>query len=475
MTGTLTGAICEHVAAFDASTLPREARDGAARALLDGLGVMLAASGMADEVKPFHAYALDQGGTPEATILGFGDRVPAPLAAFVNGAMAHALDFEDTFDAAPVHPNASLLAAALPVLESGGASAGVRRAAASATTSGRELLAAIAIGGDLTCRLAVALRRRMEAGGWYPPPILGAFGATAAVARLMRLTPVQIADAFSLTLCGATMPGELKHAADATIRAVREAFPAQLAVTSCRLAASGVRGFAAPFEGEDGFYRLYANGEYDAPTLTGGLGHEFLAARLTFKRWPSCRGTHAYIEAVRALRAKHAFRVDDVLSIHAEGGSIQRMLAMPAERKRAPATAIDAKFSIPFTIAAALVDGDVTLDTFAAPGLRDARRLEIAARVQFVERRELDGEAAAGDVTLELRDGRRLHESVAQAAGHPGRPLGDAALIEKFVDCTSRAARPLADGAARALAARVLALDGVPDAALSLAAESISP
>lgn len=468
MTGTLTRAICEHVAAFDASTLPPEAREGAARALLDGLGVMLAASGLADEVRPFRALALAQGGTPESTIVGFGDRVPAPLAAFVNGAMAHALDYEDTFDAGPAHPNASLLAAALPVIECGDA----RR-----RVTGREFLTAIAIGGDLVCRMSLALRRRMEVGGWYPPPILGAFGATAAVARLMRLSAAQVADAFSLTLCGATMPGELKHARETTLRAVREAFPAQLAVTSCRLAAAGVRGFEAPFEGEDGFYRLYANGEYDAGELTHGLGTTFRAAQLTFKRWPSCRGTHAYIEAVRSLRAAHAFTADDVVAIRAEGGAIQRMLALPPERKRAPATAIDAKFSVPFTIAATVVDGDVTLDSFGADRLREPRRLALAARVEFIERRELDGKAAAGAVTLELRDGRRLHEHVAQAVGHPGRPLGVDALLAKFVDCASRAARPLDARTARALAARIRELDSSADAvaALSFAGESRSP
>lgn len=457
MKPAVTSTICEHVAGAASDALSPGARRGAARALLDGVGVMLAASGLADEARPFHSLAVAQGGAPEAAIVGYGDRVPAPLAAFVNGAMAHALDYEDTFDAGPVHPNASLLAAVLPVVQS------VER------TSGSDLLAAIAIGGDLVCRLSLALRRRMEAGGWYPPPILGAFGATAAVARVMRLTPAQVADAFSLTLCGATMPGELKHSADTTLRAVREAFPAQLAVTSCRLAAAGVRGFDTPFEGEDGFYRLYANGEYDADALLRGLGETFHAAELTFKRWPSCRGTHAYIEATRALRAAHHFEATDVASIRAEGGAIQRMLALPVERKRAPATAIDAKFSIPFTIAATLTDGDVTLDTFTSEGLRDPSRLSLAARVDFVERRELDGEPAAGSVTLELRDGRRLHHHVAHAWGHPGRPLDDDALIAKFVDCAARAARPLAASTANSLAHRILAIADSTDASAALA------
>jgi 2-methylcitrate dehydratase PrpD len=94
----------------------------------------------------------------------------------------------------------------------------------------------MAAGGDLACRMGLALDRRMEEGGWYPPPILAGFGAAAGAAMLLGLGPAQIRDCLSLDLCQVTMSGEIKYSTGTVIRAVREAFPAQAAVQSALLA-----------------------------------------------------------------------------------------------------------------------------------------------------------------------------------------------------------------------------------------------
>lgn len=442
--------LARHVAAYPSAALPPATAAAAARALLDGIGVMLAASGLSGDIAPFVALARD--GQGAAPILGTGASSAPALAALANGAMAHAIDFEDAFDAAPCHPNAALLPAVLAL------------AAVRPDVSGRDLLAAIAIGCDLVCRLGLALERAMEEGGWYPPPILGAFGAAAAAARLCRLDPRQVLDAFSLMLCQVSTPGEIKHSRDTVIRAVREAFPAQAAVQVALLAAAGVRGFDAPFEGESGFYRLFAGGNFDRAALEHGLGERFWIERLTFKRWPACRGTHAYIEAVQHLGATHDFAADDIVEIVATGGPVQRMLVEPADRKAAPSTAIDAKFSIPYTIAATVLDGDIGLDSFTPPALsRDAAR-RLGALVRF---EQVPGwgraQAASGGVTIVLADGRRLHAAVETALGHPDRPLDDAALVAKFVTCAGRAARPFADPGAHDLAATILSIGEAAD------------
>lgn len=437
--------LARHVAGYPSAALPAAAASAAARALLDGIGVMLAASGMSGDVAPF--VRLAQEGQGAAPILGVGTCTAPALAALANGAMAHALDFEDAFDAAPCHPNAALLPTVLAL------------AATRPDVSGRDLLAAIAIGCDLVCRLGLALERPMEEGGWYPPPILGAFGAVAAAARLCRLDTRQVLDAFSLMLCQVSTPGEIKHGHDTVIRAVREAFPAQAAVQVALLAAAGVRGFDAPFEGKNGFYRLFAGGSFDRAALKDGLGERFWGERLTFKRWPACRGTHAYIEAVQRLITAHRFAADDVVEIVATGGPVQRMLVEPADRKAAPATAIDAKFSIPYTIAATLLDGDVGLDSFTPEALsrEDARRL--GARVRFEQAPGWGrAQAASGGVTIVLADGRRLELMIDTALGHPDRPLDDAALVTKFVACAGRAAQPLDELQAHDLVATILSI-----------------
>ena len=453
----LSAAIAAHVADYRAASLPNAALHAAKRALLDGIGVMLAASGVSPDVVPFIDYAAAQGSGP-ARILGTGIGATVQMAAFANGAMAHALDFEDAFDAAPSHPNASLLPAALAIVQSEG------------LVSGTELLAAIAIGCDLVCRLGLSLRREMEAGGWYPPPILGAFGAVAAAGRLRRLDAQQMRDAFSLLLCQVTMPGEIKHSRDTVIRAVREAFPAQAAVQASALARAGVLGFDAPFEGESGFFRLYADGQFDPAVILDGLGERFWIEQLSFKRWPACRGTHAYIEAAQLLRARDAIDPMAIVEIVATGGAVQRMLVEPAARKQAPSTVIDAKFSIPFTIAAALIDEQVTLDSFDADSLADPLKRAIAARVRFVQHSVWGREkAASGGLVLTLADGTHHEHWVEIAAGDASRPIDDVALTEKFRDCARRAKVPLAPPAIEELLQRLWLIDTAADVRAPLA------
>ena len=326
------------------------------------------------------------------------------------------------------------------------------------------MIAAVAIGCDLVCRLGLSLRRTMEEGGWYPPPILGAFGATAAAARLLGLTPREVTDAFSLLLCQVSCPGEIKYSADTDIRALREAFPARAAVVSAQLAARGVRGFAAPLEGKSGFYRLYVGGAYDPADLLDGLGEHFWIDRLSFKPWPACRGTHGYIEAITALRREHGIGAGDVAELRLEGGEVQRMLFEPEQQKKRPATASDAKFSLPFSAALALVRGGVGLDDFDETARRDPELLSVAGRVGYAQRPGWGRDrAAAAAVELVLRNGSSLSAELDVPLGHPDRPLSDDQLRSKFVDCAGRAANPIATAEAERLAERMMRLEETPD------------
>lgn len=410
--------------------------------LLDAMGVMLGASGMAGEVAPFVRVAAGDG---PCRILGTGMTASAPMAALANGAMAHALDYEDALDGAPIHPNASLVPALLALAQAEGG------------VDGQRFLTALAVGCDVGCRMAMALRQRMEVGGWYPPPILAGFGAVAGAASLLGLSAHQVRDAFSLMLCQNVMPGEIKHSQGTVIRAVREGFPAQAAVLSALLAREGVAGFEQPLEGKGGFYALYAGGRFDAGDLLDGLGQRFWIEALTFKRWPSCRGTHAMIEMARAMQVASG----DIARIEVGVDAIQTMLCEPLARKQAPATAIDAKFSIPFTLALALVRGDVGLDDFDAASLADPAVLAMAAKVTPHVLEGADWHGAGGHLTLHLHDGRSISPRQEDALGCPARPLGQEALVAKFLDGAARAKVPPADpqGIARA----ILSLEHCPD------------
>lgn len=440
-----------HIASARWEHLPEAAREGARRVLLDAVGVTYAASGLSPEAAPFIALARANGAGPCA-ILGTAERVQPLGAALANGALAHAVDYEDAFDRAPAHPNASLVPVLLALAQSEGA------------IDGRRFLSALAVGGDVACRIALSLRQPMEQGGWYPPPIVAAFGAVAGAANLLGLTAEQTKDALSLTLCQVTMPGEIKNSRRTVLRAVRDAFPAQAALTAALLAREGVAGFETPLEGKAGFYALYAGGLFEPGDLTDGLGVHYWGADLTFKPWPSCRGTHPFIEMALDLAGRHGFVADDIASVEVSVDDVQTMLVEPLERKQAPEVAIDAKFSIPFTVALALVRGGVRLDSFGMESLSDTRILAMAAKVMpVVTALPAWQRGVGGAMRVTLRDGV-VHEAfVANALGCPDRPLSDGAQRAKFIDCLSRAAVPVGLESAQSLAERILALDAYED------------
>ena len=456
MTASISQALGSFVANTRYEDLPEHTRQMAKRCLLDGLGVSLAATGL-DVCRPFVEFAVEQGGRPESTAFATGARVPAPLAAFANGALAHALDFEDAHDRALLHPNAPTIPASLAVCEAFG------------PMDGKELISALVLGCDVSCRIGLALRVPLDDYGWYPPPIIAAFGATAAVGRLLKLSESQLIDAFSLTLCQATCSAELKFSPHSDIRAVRDAFPAQIGVTSALLARKGVKGFDLPFEGRAGFFALYARGAYESKALTRELGERFEIDDIAFKPWPSCRGTHVYIEASAQLVREHRIDPKDVANVRLLGSRLNLMLAEPLAQKRRPAKAIDAKFSLPFTVATAMLRGTVTLDDFTDAALNDPAVLDLASRVHF----EADPTRAAtagpdvlrGSVELELKGGERLKLEIEEPSGSPKRPASDEALVAKFRDCCRRARSQPSAARIESLAERIMTLETCPNAA----------
>jgi len=457
MTEAISQALASFVAHTGYESIPEHTRRMAKRCLLDGLGVSLAATGLAGVCRPFVEFAVEQGGRPESTVFAIGARVPAATAAFANGALAHALDFEDAHDRALLHPNAPTIPAALAVCEAFG------------PIDGKELIAALVLGCDVACRIGLALRVPLDEYGWYPPPIIAAFGATAAVGRLLKLNDSQLIDAFSLTLCQATCSAELKFSPNSDIRAVRDAFPAQIGVTSALLARKGVKGFDRPFEGRAGFFALYARGAYEPEALTHGLGERFEIDDIAFKPWPSCRGTHVYIEGSAQLVREHRIDPKDVVGVRLLGSRLNLMLAEPIAQKRRPATAIDAKFSLPFTVATAMYRGTVTLDDFTDAALSNPVVLDLASRVHF----EADPTRATtsgpgilcGSVELELKNGERLKLEIEEPSGSPQRPASDEALIAKFRNCCGRARSQPTAATIDSWVERIMTLETCPNAA----------
>lgn len=418
----LSLALAERYAALRFADLPPAAVHAAGISLVDGLAVMLAASRLEPATAPFAAHAVALGGGGACTLLGHAGRATAPYAALANGALAHALDYEDTHDGARLHPNAALIPAVLALAEE-------------RQSDGRQLLLALVAGSDFACRLGLALDGDPAARGWYHPPMLSALGAALGAAVLLGLTPPQMVAALSLAGTQFALNDELKRSPETHLRAVRDGLAARAAVEAVLLAERGVTGAEAPLEGESGLFAMLTGGPARQAALLDRLGERFEGEAVGIKLWPCCRGTHAGIAAALQLRGE-GVDADDIADIAVTVAPPDDMLLVPAAQKQQPRTAIDAKFSIPFTMASALAGGPPTLATFSPEALGAPRVLALAGKVRLAAVR--DGLRGV-EVEARLADGavRRLR------AVPPAVPVAARAtlaeLAEKLEDCLVRA------------------------------------
>ena len=441
--------LARHVAS---AVVPAEVRALTRRAVIDAIGVMTAASGLGEGCEAFAALAKESGEGGPCTVLGFDFRTSPIMAAFANGAMAHALDFEDTHDATLVHPHAAVVPAALAVAEFSGG------------VSGRDFLDAVAIGADLSCRLALGLTESVEKRGFYFIPMLSAYGAAAAAARVLKLSESEIVQSLALASCQAVFSDALVAYPPSHLRAVRDGFSARAGVTAALLAHRGLQAFDRPIEGPGGLYANFARGKFDAERMLRALGQDYEGAKVSFKPWPSCRGTHAFVEAALSMAREQAIDVDRVERIDVTVSPFFAVLCEPPEQKRRPKTAIDAKFSIPFTIAVALGQGDVTLRDFSQKRLADPQLHALADKVHHtVEPGWTLEQSTRGALSLSLADGRNVTREVIDPLGHPHNPMDERAMRRKFEDCLAVARHPIDAAAVRRMAERLEGIEQVED------------
>jgi 2-methylcitrate dehydratase PrpD len=422
MTKSIDFTIAQFVVNTDYNGIPQRVIEVAKKSILDTLGVTLAASTLGEGCKEFVKLAERWGGR-ESTILGFGVKTSPPMAAFANGSMAHALDYEEIHDKALVHPSAQTFPALLAISESIGG------------VSGKDFMAAFVLGNELTVRLGLALTRNPLELGWYPPPILGAMGATVAGSKLLGLSEREVLSALSLTLCQTSCSAEIIYSPKSVIRAVRDAFPAMAAVISPMLAKEGIAGFERPISGEGGFFRMYARDNYQSSMLMKDLGKIYEYVDVSLKPWPSCRGTHPFIQAAIAIAEENDIRAEEVGNVHLLVGPLNRMLCEPIESKRAPRTSIEAKFSLPFTVATALIERRVGLDSFLEHNLANKEVLDLAKKVTYEVK--YGYKPTEGEIIIKNRDGRSYLKKVDsdELYGTPSNPLTKDFLMKKFVEC----------------------------------------
>lgn len=439
----------DFVTGFRLDAVPPALLARAKLSLLDAFGIGLACASY-DFARRLAAALASFGDSGEYPVIGMDVRLPLRDAAHLNGTVIHGLDFDDTHGEAVVHTSSS----AAPTALLGGLAAGA---------SGAGMLAAFIVASECSSRIGAAARGGFHEKGFHPTGVVGAFGATLGAGYLGRLNRDQLLDAQGIVLSKAA--GSMQFLDDgAWTKRNHAGWASACALTAVAMARHGFVGPRAPYRGRFGLFALHTRDgrEIAVDKLTEGLGERWEMSNIAFKPYPACHMTHAFADAVIALRRDHRFAPGDVeritCLIHEQEVPV---VCEPEAHKRRPQSAYDAQFSLPYVVATALVRGGFGLADLDEEAIGDATVLDLCARIDY----RIDPDSAypghfSGAVEVVLKDGRRLAHREQQNRGSPENPLPEADIRAKF---HANAGLTLDRARAETLEALVEELESQPD------------
>ncbi|MFC1990900.1 MmgE/PrpD family protein, partial [Chloroflexota bacterium] len=315
--------------------------------------------------------------------------------------------------------------------------------------NGKDFITAVALGNDLISRLGLSYSRRPEGykPTWLWTSMFGVFSAAATCCKLLQMDEEKTINALGIALEQAGGTRVSVHGTGVNVRGLYANFPARTGVFSALMAEKGITAGKDVFEAPCGFYNLYLGGSYDRASLTDGLGQKFDGIDVSFKPWPSCRETHTYIEATLGIVREVNIAIEDIDEIKVYIGEVSQQFCQPLEGRRKPGTPIDAKVSIPFTVATAVAYKEVALKYFTPAGIQDERILQAAQKVvpQFDTRFNSPRTMPPALVEIRMRDGKMHSKRVDTAYGNPEKPITMEDLVKKFRDCTSYSVKPITE------------------------------
>ncbi|MDR2625931.1 MAG: MmgE/PrpD family protein [Zoogloeaceae bacterium] len=336
---------------------------------------------------------------------------PLP-AALINASAAHALEFDDSYRAGLYHPGAPVISAAFS-------------AACLAGATGADLLCGLVAGYELSLRLAAAINPA-HYGIWHTTGTVGAFGATAAAAHILGLSPEQTASA--LGLAGTQAAGLWEVLPDSPqAKNLHPAKAAHSGLLAALLAQCGIDGPKTIFEGKRGFFAATVPVPVDLEQCRAGLGKEWLTPETTFKAYPVCGHTMTPIEAAFLLAGR--VNISEIEAIEVRAHPVSLRIASNPD----PSDAAQAKFSIPYCVAAALCRGCVGLEEFTPETMNDPLIRRLLGRTTLVADDTLGrvpGQRPAR-IAVRLARGETLSAQADVRKGDPERPMTGAEKREK--------------------------------------------
>jgi len=418
--------VSQHLAAFatelEFSKIPSEVVAQAKRCMIDSIGVAFASGTYDFARRALCALSMDNrdGRFP---VIGFADRLSRRDSALFNGVLIHGLDYDDTHVPGVVHASASALPAAFAV-------------ATERQLTGQELLTGFIVGLEVTSRLSSVAGGEFHQIGFHPTGLIGAFGAATLAGRMSGLSPEAVSQAQGIV--GSMASGSLEFLeSGAWTKRIHPGWAAVSGLVAVSLASQGFVGPDRIYEGRFGLYRSHLGQDWsgDPTQALRGLGEEWETVRIGLKPFPACHFTHAFADAAIALY-RDGLRAEDIESVECliadgEVGTV----CEPAEAKKQPKSDYEAKFSLPYVVAASLVKGKLGLTEFRDGTLFDSRVMELANRVTY----RSDPASGfpvhySGEVIVHTLDGRVLTKREQINRGAEERPLDDAAVAEKFLD-----------------------------------------
>jgi 2-methylcitrate dehydratase PrpD len=378
--------------------------------------------------------------------MGHSFRAELDDAIFANAVMGHSIDFDDSHKF--VHPGCVVVPVVLGLAE-------WHRA------SGRDALAALVAGYDVSVRISLAAGPAHRERGFHPTGTCNVFGAAAAACRLMNLSSDALHSALGLAASQAC--SVLQYRANgAPIKHLHAGFAARGALLSARLAAAGFPAAVEPIEGEFGFLAAYV-GPGETGPLTADLGRRYMIAETDIKPYPSCRQTHAPVDlALEAIR-RHGVTPEQVAS------ATLWIYRSVAEKRwmtssEPPVSPLAGMLSLPFCMASALVDGHLSLPAFDSGSRADPVKLALARRITIRHDEALTARwpnERPVRLELELVDGRAITLAATDPRGGAAAPLSYTEIVDKFL----RLAEPVIGPRAGEFVARVERLEEVDDMA----------
>lgn len=401
--------------------LPADAIRLAERCFIDTVGVGVAgATAAAGSIAAKTATATYAEGP--ATLIGHGRTAPAPEAAFVNGTASHALDYDDVSTGMDGHPSTTMVAPILAVAEAFDA-------------SGKDALTAFVAGFETQCYIARPnLRDRTGPGlhirGWHPTAVFGTFASAAAIANLLDLGYEQTLNAICLA---ASMPAGLKRNFGSLAKPMHSGQAGAAGVRAALLAKHDFDAMDNVLV--DGFFPVYEGIDAIDPSELPTLGEEWaiLDEGVDIKKYPSCYATHTTIRAASDLATTHDIAPDDVDRVHLDiNASMEDLLVYDD-----PQTEAQAKFSIPYAVAAAITFDYVGIKTFEPATIQTPDVQHVRERVEYERGPDSYGPREV-TVTIETVDGDTFsrREDTPPATHEDPLPIAD--LREKFMECATR-------------------------------------